>query len=115
MDTTNFPNPELKWGQSRTYNLATDLGFWGNRFGLSFEYYWRYNTNMITIAPSYLYPPSTGVDSNPPNMNFGEIKAWGWDLTLSHRNSIQKVKYDLTLTLAANAETGSWIMETSHL
>ena len=100
MDTTNFPNPELKWGQSRTYNLATDLGFWGNRFGLSFEYYWRYNTNMITIAPSYLYPPSTGVDSNPPNMNFGEIKAWGWDLTLSHRNFIQKVKYDLTLTLA---------------
>lgn len=100
MDTSSFPNPDLKWGRSRTYNLATDLGFWGNRFGLSFEYYWRYNTNMITIAPSYLYPPSTGVDSNPPNMNFGEIKAWGWDLTLSHRNTIQKVKYDLTLTLA---------------
>ena len=100
MDTSAYPNPDLKWGQSRDYNVATDLGFWGNRFGLSFEYYWRYRTNMIMVAPSYLYPPSTGVDGNPPNMNFAKIKAWGWDLTLTHRNSIQKVKYDLTLTLA---------------
>ena len=98
MDTSAYPNPDLKWGQSRDYNVATDLGFWGNRFGLSFEYYWRYRTNMIMVAPSYLYPPSTGVDGNPPNMNFAKIKAWGWDLTLTHRNSIQKVKYDLTLT-----------------
>lgn len=97
MDTSAYPNPDLKWGQSRDYNVATDLGFWGNRFGLSFEYYWRYRTNMIMVAPSYLYPPSTGVDGNPPNMNFAKIKAWGWDLTLTHRNSIQKVKYDLTL------------------
>lgn len=100
MDTSAYPNPDLKWGQSRDYNVATDLGFWGNRFGLSFEYYWRYRTNMIMVAPSYLYPPSTGVDGNPPNMNFAKIKAWGWDLTLTHRNSIQKVKYDLILTLA---------------
>ena len=100
MDTNAYPNPDLKWGQSRDYNVATDLGFWKNRFGVSFEYYWRYRTNMIMVAPSYLYPPSTGVDGNPPNMNFAKIKAWGWDLTLTHRNSIQKVKYDLTLTLA---------------
>ena len=34
MDTSAYPNPDLKWGQSRDYNVATDLGFWGNRFGL---------------------------------------------------------------------------------
>ena len=49
MDTSAYPNPDLKWGQSRDYNVATDLGFWGNRFGLSFEYYWRYRTNMIMV------------------------------------------------------------------
>ena len=114
MDTSAYPNPDLKWGQSRDYNVATDLGFWGNRFGLSFEYYWRYRTNMIMVAPSYLYPPSTGVDGNPPNMNFAKIKAWGWDLTLTHRNSIQKVKYDLTLTLAQTRDR-VLIMEMSLL
>lgn len=100
MDTSNFPNPDLSWEKSKDFNFATDLGFWGNRFGLSYEYYCRYRTNMITFAPSYLYPPSTGTGGNVPNVNFGKIKAWGWDLTLNHKNTINKLKYDLALTMS---------------
>lgn len=100
MNTGNYPNPELTWGKSHDYNIATDLGFWDNRFGLTFEYYWRFETDKITAAPSYLYPPSTGVSGNVPNMNFSKLKAWGWDLTLTHRNTIGKVKYNVDLTLA---------------
>lgn len=100
MNTGNYPNPELTWGKSHDYNIATDLGFWDNRFGLTFEYYWRFETDKITAAPSYLYPPSTGVEGNVPNMNFSKLKAWGWDLTLTHRNTIGKVKYNVDLTLA---------------
>ena len=99
MDTSSYPNPDLSMEKSRDYNIATDMGFWNNRFGFSFEYYWRYRTNMITYAPSYLYPPSTGVNGNVPYMNFGKLKAWGWDMTLTHKNSIGKVKYDMQLTL----------------
>lgn len=100
MNTGSYPNPNLTWGKSHDYNIATDLGFWDNRFGLTFEYYWRFETDKITAAPSYLYPPSTGVDGNVPNMNFSKLKAWGWDLTLTHRNTIGKVKYNVDLTLA---------------
>lgn len=100
MNTGNYPNPELTWGKSHDYNIATDLGFWDNRFGLTFEYYWRFETDKITAAPSYLYPPSTGVEGNVPNMNFSKLKAWGWDLTLTHRNTIGKIKYNVDLTLA---------------
>lgn len=100
LDTSSFPNPDLKWGESRDYNIATDLGFFGNRLGISLEYYWRYRSNMIMTAPSYLYPASTGVDSNPPSVNFGKVKGWGWDLTITHRNTIKDFKYNATLTLA---------------
>ena len=100
MNTGNYPNPELTWGKSHDYNIAADLGFWDNRFGLTFEYYWRFETDKITSAPAYLYPPTTGVDGNVPNMNFSKLKAWGWDLTLTHRNTIGKVKYNVDLTLA---------------
>src|SRR3712207_8698033 len=65
---------ELSWEKSRDYNMAVDLGFWDNRFGFTFEYYLRYRTNMLTSAPSYLYPPSTGVGGNVPYMNFGKVK-----------------------------------------
>lgn len=100
MATGSYPNPDLTWGKSKDFNIATDLGFWDNRFGISYEYFWRYNTNMITAAPMYLYPPSTGVEGNLPNVNFGKIKAWGWDLTFTHKNSINKFKYDVSVILS---------------
>jgi len=100
LSTGSYPNPDLTWGKSRDYNIATDLGFWNNRLGLSFEYYWRYQTDMLAQAPSYLYPPSTGVEGNLPYMNFGKLKAWGWDLTITHKNTINKFKYDAELTLS---------------
>ena len=89
--TTN-PNEYLTWGKTHDYNFATDLGFWDGRFGVSFEYYIRYETDKITAAPDYLYPPSTGVDGMVPNENFSKLKAWGWDLTINHRNTIGKLK-----------------------
>ncbi|MDD4610045.1 MAG: TonB-dependent receptor [Bacteroidaceae bacterium] len=98
--TGTYPNPDLEWGKSRDYNIAADLGFWENRFGLSFEYYWRYRTNMIKTAPGYLIPPSAGLNGSLPSLNFGEIKAWGWDLTFTHKNSIHNLKYNVALTLA---------------
>lgn len=97
--TTN-PNEYLTWGKTHDYNFATDLGFWDGRFGVSFEYYIRYETDKITAAPDYLYPPSTGVDGMVPNENFSKLKAWGWDLTINHRNTIGKLKYSVALTLA---------------
>ncbi len=100
MAVGSFPNPRLTWGKTSDKNLAIDLGFWDNRFGLTFEYFWRLETDKITAAPSYLYPPSTGVGGNVPNVNFSKLKAWGWDLSLVHRNTIGKVKYNATITLS---------------
>ena len=94
------PNPDLTWGKTHDYNLATDLGFWGGRIGLSFEYFWRYETDKITSAPDYLYPYSVGVNGNVPNLNFAKLKAWGWDLTINHRNTFGKFKYNVALTLS---------------
>ena len=94
------PNPDLTWGKTHDYNLATDLGFWGGRIGLTFEYFWRYETDKITSAPDYLYPYSTGVNGNVPNLNFSKLKAWGWDLSITHRNTIGKMKYNVGVVLS---------------
>lgn len=55
---------------------------------------------MLTYAPTYLYPPSAGTDGNVPYINFGKVKAWGWDLTITHKNSIGQFKYDIGITLS---------------
>lgn len=94
------PNPDLTWGKTHDYNIATDLGFWKGRIGITFEYFVRYETDKITSAPDYLYPYSTGVNGNVPSLNFSKLKAWGWDLTINHRNTIGKFKYNIGLSLS---------------
>ena len=44
------------------------------------------------------------MNGNVPNMNFSELKAWGWDLMLTHRNTVGKVKYNVDLTLAKSRD-----------
>ena len=97
---TSNPNIDLTWGRTHDYNMATDLGFWKGRIGLTFEYFLRYETDKITSAPDYLYPPTTGVDGNIPSQNFSELKTWGWDLTLTHRNTIGKLRYNIGVILS---------------
>lgn len=96
----SYPNTDLSWGKTHDYNFGLDMGLWGGRIGLTFEYFIRYETDKITSAPDYLYPPSTGVDGAYPSMNFSKLKAWGWDFTISHRNTIGKLKYNMALNLA---------------
>ncbi len=99
-DPNSFPNPDLKWEKSHDYNIAVDAGLWKNRFAVTYEYYWRFKTDMLTYAPTYLYPPSAGTGGNVPYINFGKVKAWGWDLTLTHKNSIGQFKYDIGVTVS---------------
>ena len=94
------PNPDLTWGKTHDYNAGVDLGFWGGRIGITFEYFLRYETDKITSAPDYLYPYSTGVNGNVPSLNFAKLKAWGWDLSINHLNTIGKFKYNVGFSLS---------------
>ena len=94
------PNPNLTWGKTHDYNFGTDIGLWNGRIAITFEYFIRYETDKITSAPEYLYPYSTGVNGNVPSLNFAKLKAWGWDLSINHRNTIGKFKYNVGVSLA---------------
>lgn len=99
-DTGQFPNIDLGWEKSHDYNLGIDMGFWGNRISTTLEYYQRYRTNMLMSAPEYLFPPSTGTGGAVPSLNMGEVKAWGWDFSITHRNQVGKVKYHATFNIS---------------
>ncbi len=100
IDPNSYPNKNLKWGKSKDFNIGVDVGFWNNRINASFEYYERTRTNMIMSAPTYLYPPSVGTDGNVPSVNFGKIRARGWDLSINHINTIGQVKYNVSFNIS---------------
>ncbi len=104
IDPNSYPNENLKWGKSKDFNIGADVGFWNNRINATFEYYERIRTNMIMSAPTYLYPPSVGTDGNVPSLNFGKVRARGWDVTINHRNTVGDFKYDISFNLSKTSD-----------
>lgn len=99
-ETGSVPNVNLQWGKSKDWNVGVDLGFWNNRVNASVEFYQRYRTNMITGAPSYLFPPSTGLGGSVPSVNIGKIRYQGVDISLKHVNTIGNFKYSININMA---------------
>lgn len=100
LSTGTIPNENLQWGKSKDWNIGIDLGFWNNRINFTAEYYQRYRTNMITGAPSYLFPPSVGTGGSVPSVNIGKVRYQGVDLMLKHVNTIGDWKYGVNVNLS---------------
>ena len=100
LSTGTIPNENLQWGKSKDWNIGIDLGFWNNRINFTAEYYQRYRTNMITGAPSYLFPPSVGTGGSVPSVNIGKVRYQGVDLMLKHVNTVGDWKYGVNVNLS---------------
>lgn len=95
---TSIPSPALSWETIETTNGGIDLGFFQNRLQASFDYYVKFNRNMLT--PQQL-PATIGI--NTPRKNNGELKSWGWELDLRFRDRIgQAFNYNVSLNLSDN-------------
>ncbi|GAA4433065.1 TonB-dependent receptor [Ravibacter arvi] len=92
------PSSNLAWETIETSNGGIDLGFFTNKLNISFDYYLKYNRNML--VPQQL-PAVFGVAT--PKVNGGELKTWGWELDITHRNRIGRgLSYNLGVNLSDN-------------
>ena len=73
-----IPNPDLKWEQSKTFDIGADIGLLNNRIGILFDYYRRVTDNLIT---SLSLPPSTGFASIYTNL--GRLENKGIELEVN--------------------------------
>ena len=93
----NFPNKDLGWEQSETFNYGVDFGFMGNRLYGSFEYYTKTNTNLLLNIP---VPSATGFTTALTNI--GEVFNKGWELELNSRNITGEFEWSTSLNLGHN-------------
>ena len=92
------PSSSLTWETVETSNAGIDLGLFSNRLSLSADYYVKYNRNMLTPQ---LLPSTFGV--NTPRKNNGELKSWGWEIELIHKNTLGKdFSYNIGFNLSDN-------------
>lgn len=91
----NLPSTEKTWEVIETTNIGVDFGFLNNRLTGSFEYYWKYNNDMLS-SPQLPHQIGIGV----PKLNIGKLKTWGWDFNISWKDKIKDVSYQVSFNLS---------------
>lgn len=86
-------NRNITWEKTGTYNIGFDLLLNKGIFGMEFDYFYKL-TNDILISSGGIYPPSLG-GNFPSIINGGKVSNRGFELVLTHQNSIDQFHYNL--------------------
>lgn len=76
----SLPALLLGWETVETRNLGVDFSLFNRKLTGSFDYYNKYNNNML--VPVNL-PATIGIST--PKQNAGRLKVWGWEATVSYK------------------------------
>lgn len=78
-----IPATNLSWETIETQNFGLDFSFLNKKLKGSFDYYNKYNNNMLVRVN---LPATIGIDV--PKSNVGKMKTWGWELSLGYQDKI---------------------------
>lgn len=99
----NFPNPNLKWEVTTSYNIGLDLSMYKNRVELTLDYYLKNTNDLLSQQPlaSFL---GTGGESGigEPWVNFGSLQNRGIELTMNTVNVSGPLEWSTSLTFSRN-------------
>ncbi|MEG3656760.1 TonB-dependent receptor [Arenibacter palladensis] len=85
---TRLTDKNLKWETTTMLDLGLDLAINNGMFGLTFDWFKKNTTDILATQP---VPNSLGLSG--PITNDGELRNIGWELGLTHKSEIGKVKY----------------------
>lgn len=91
----SMASEDKTWETVETTNIGLDFGLLGNRLTGSFEYYWKFNNDMLSALQ---LPHQIGI--NVPNMNVGKLKTWGWDFNINWRDKIKDFTYQIGFNIS---------------
>ena len=88
LDPNVYPNPDITWEKSRTWNAGFDATFLRGRMNFTYDYYNRYTYDGFDKLENGVLPPTAGI--NTAVVNYGKQISWGHEFTLGYRGNISK-------------------------
>lgn len=92
VQSRGIANPNITWYTAKLFDAGIDLEAWNGLFGVTFDYFVRNRTGLLTTQLEAL-PDVVGAPLPQQNLNSDRTK--GFDLSLSHRNTIGKFAYNI--------------------
>lgn len=109
LNITTVPNQNIRWETTTTYNGGVEATLWNGLLGVEADVFYRV-TKDILQGQSGLNPPSFG-GYFPSFINSGIVDSRGFELVLSHRNTIG----DFNLNVRGNVSFArSKVIETTE-
>lgn len=103
-------NPDLTWEHSDMLNFGLDVKMFNSRLNFTGEYYVK-NTKDILLA----MPVPLEYGFGKPNVNVGQVRNKGWELSLGWNDRINDFGYSISGNLSDNrnevvdlGDTGPW-------
>jgi len=88
----NFALNDITWESTSMIDVGTDLSFFGGKLDVSFDWYKKQTDNILL---NMAIPGVMGY-ANSPKQNAGSVENKGYDITISHNNTIGKFYYKVT-------------------
>jgi TonB-dependent starch-binding outer membrane protein SusC len=85
-------NKNIKWEVTTQTDLGLDIGLMKNKLNLSVDYFDKETSDILVQVPLV---SSLGVGT-APYQNAGKVSNKGFDIDISYRNSIGKLKYEIS-------------------
>jgi len=85
-----YANPDIKWQKIATTNIGVDASFYKGLISGSLDLFYK-KTSDLLVANQTVVPSTFGISL--AQVNYGQVNAKGFELTLRHDNQIGQVKY----------------------
>ncbi|GAA4315411.1 TonB-dependent receptor [Compostibacter hankyongensis] len=91
-NSTGISNPEITWYTSKTFDVGIDFEGWNGLLGFTVDYFNRKREGLLAQRNGGI---PTVVGAALPQENLNGDMSFGYDLEVSHRNTIGALGYNL--------------------
>jgi TonB-linked SusC/RagA family outer membrane protein len=87
---SELASQDITWEVVTSTDVGIDVGLFKNRLNLTADYYWKRNSNMLSKV-EVAHIVGVGI----PYVNMGELKTWGWEVSINWRDKIGDLTYSV--------------------
>ncbi len=107
-----MPNPNITWEESKKTDVGLEATLWKGLFGMDLTLWKEKRSNILTqrnlsVPKIYGFPAL-------PDENIGEVDNHGFELDLSHRNSVGELNYNISGNIAFSRSEIVYMDEVPH-
>lgn len=96
------PNPDAHWDTTDKFNVGFDLRFLNNRLSATIDAYYDINSEILNQNIGSIVGTPIFAGGALSEVNFGRVDAYGSEFSISWRDKIDEVKYNVGVNFGFN-------------